>query len=55
MLRRAHAPDDELPTAEAADRGTRPGGALQAADVQALEAVALFDPDQHIDIVNVLG
>ena len=51
VLRRAHAPDDELTTPvrlfeELAD--------LEAADVQAL-AVELFDIDQHIDIVRVLG
>ena len=51
VLRRAHAPDDELTTPvrlfeELAD--------LEASDVQAL-AVELFDADQHIDIVRVLG
>ena len=51
VLRRAHAPDDELTTSvrlfeELAD--------LKAADVQAL-AAELFDPDQHVDIVRVLG
>lgn len=51
VLRRAHAPDDELTTTvrlfeELAD--------LEAADVQAL-AAELFDIDQHIDIVRVLG
>ncbi len=51
VLRRAHVSDDELTTTvrlfeELAD--------LKVADVQAL-AAALFDPDQHIAIISVLG
>ena len=51
VLRRAHAPDDELTTTA---RLFEELASLKAADVQAL-AAALFDPDQHIDIVTVLG
>ena len=51
VLRRAHAPDDELATTA---RLFEELASLKAADVQAL-AAALFDPDQHIDIVTVLG
>ena len=51
VLRRAHAPDDELPTPQ---RLIEELAALEAADVQAL-AAALFDPGQHIDIITVLG
>ena len=51
VVRRAHAPDSELPTQE---RLIEELAELQPADVQAL-AAALFDPDQHIDIVTVLG
>ena len=51
VLRRAHAPDDELTTTK---RLVEELAALRAADVQAL-AAELFDPDQHIDIVTVLG
>ena len=51
VLRRAYAPATELPTtkrlfAEVAN--------LEIGDVQAL-AAALFDVDQHIDIITVLG
>ena len=51
MLRRAHAPDDELTTTA---RLVEELAALKAADVQAL-AAALFDPAQHIDVVTFLG
>ena len=51
VLRRAHAPDTELPTP---DRLIEELAELQVADVHAL-AAALFDLDQHIDIVTVLG
>lgn len=51
ILRRAHAPDDELTTPA---RLFEELAALEAADVQAL-AAELFRVDQHIDIVRVLG
>ena len=51
LLRRAHAADDQLPTSE---RLFRELSEVTAADVHAL-AVALYDPDQHIEIVRVLG
>ena len=51
VLRRAHAPDDELTTTA---RLVEELASLKAGDVQAL-AAALFDPVQHIDIVTVLG
>ncbi len=51
VQRRAHAPGTELPTP---DRLTEELAELQVADVHAL-AAALFDIDQRIDIVTVLG
>ena len=51
ILRRAHVPDEEVPTTK---RLFEELAEIEAADVQAL-AVELFDPDQHIDIVRVLG
>ena len=51
VLRRAYVGDDELPTS---GRLHEQLAALEATDVQAL-AAELFDPDQHIDIVRVLG
>ena len=51
VLRRAHAPDDELLTSQ---RLFEELADLEAADVQAL-AAELFDINQHIDIVRVLG
>ena len=51
VLRRAHAPDTELTTTK---RLFEELAELRAADVQAL-AAALFDPEQHIDIISVLG
>ena len=50
VLRRAHAPDTELPTTT---RLSEEVADLEAADVQAL-AAALFDPDQRIEIITVL-
>ena len=51
VLRRAYAPDTELPTTK---RLFEEVANLEIGDVQAL-AAALFDPDQHIDIITVLG
>ena len=51
ILRRAYAPDTELPTTK---RLVEEVANLEIGDVQAL-AAALFDPDQHIDIITVLG
>ena len=51
VLRRAYAPDTELPTAK---RLFEEVANLEIGDVQAL-AADLFDPDQHIEIITVLG
>ena len=51
VLRRAHASDEELPTT---NRLFEEVANLEAADVQAL-AAELFDLDQHIEIITVLG
>ena len=51
VLRRAHAPDTELPTTK---RLFEEVAELEIGDVQAL-AAALFDPDQRIEIITVLG
>ncbi len=51
VLRRAYAPDSELPTTK---RLFEELANLEIGDVQAL-AAALFDLDQHIDIITVLG
>ena len=51
VLRRAYAPDTELPTTK---RLFEEVANLEIGDVQAL-AAALFDLDQHIDIITVLG
>ena len=51
ILRRAYAPDTELPTTK---RLFEEVANLEIGDVQAL-AAALFDLDQHIDIITVLG
>ena len=51
VLRRAYAPDTELPTTK---RLFEEVANLEIGDVQAL-AAALFDVDQHIDIITVLG
>lgn len=51
VLRRAYASDEELPTTE---RLFEEVADLEAADVQAL-AAALFDLDQRIEIITVLG
>ncbi len=51
ILRRAYAPDTELPTRK---RLFEEVANLEIGDVQAL-AAALFDVEQHIDIVTVLG
>ena len=51
LLRRAHADDDELPTPQ---RLIQELSEVTAADVHAL-AVAIYDPDQRIEIVRVLG
>ena len=51
VVRRAHAPDGEIPTTK---RLYEELATIEAADVQAL-AAELFDADQHIDIVRVLG
>ena len=51
VLRRAYAPDTELPTTK---RLFEEVANLEISDVQAL-AAALFDLDQHIDIITVLG
>ena len=51
LLRRAHAGDDELPTSL---RRFQELSEVTAADVHAL-AVAIYDPDQRIEIVRVLG
>ncbi len=51
VLRRAHAPDTELPTTK---RLFEEVANLEIGDVQAL-AAALFDLDQRIEIITVLG
>ncbi|MCY4104638.1 MAG: insulinase family protein [bacterium] len=51
VLRRAYAPDTELPTTK---RLFEEVANLEIGDVQAL-AAALFDLDQRIDIITVLG
>lgn len=51
VLRRAYAPDTELPTTK---RLSEEVANLEMGDVQAL-AAALFDLDQRIDIITVLG
>ncbi|MCY3785351.1 MAG: insulinase family protein [bacterium] len=51
VLRRAHAPEGEIPTTK---RQIEELEALEPADVQAL-AAALFDLDQRIEIIAVLG
>ena len=51
LLRRAHAPDDQLPTPQRLIEELRQ---LQLTDVLAL-AAAVYDPDQYINIVRVLS